>query len=213
MKMNDLTGMEFGRLKVLELSGKNNQGRLVWLCQCSCGNVKKISGHRLTQGTKSCGCLQKEIASRKLKTHGMSETMGRHNRLYRIWMHMRERCNDPKNNRFELYGGRGISVCEQWKSFESFYEWAIQNGYDEKLTLDRIDVNGSYSPENCRWVTYKQQSNNKRNNKNITVDGETHTIAEWAKISGIKYQTLYRRIVILKWDVKEAITIPLNGRR
>ena len=116
-------------------------------------------------------------------------------RLYRTWRHMKERCLNPNNNRYSLYGGRGITVCEEWaRSFNSFFEWAIENGYEENLTIDRIDTNGNYCPENCRWADSLFQQNNKRSNRRITFNGETKTIAEWSRITGIKSRTLLYRL-------------------
>jgi hypothetical protein len=121
---------------------------------------------------------------------------------------MKDRCNNPKSDRWEWYGARGISVCEEWKnSYEAFREWALSNGYQGGLTIDRVDVNGNYCPDNCRWITIKDQQNNRRNNHRITVGEETHTIAEWSKITGIRQGTIYARIAS-GWSAEDAITTP-----
>lgn len=136
--------------------------------------------------------------------HGMS-----HTRLFKSWVHMRERCYNPNDKRYSVYGGRGITVCDEWKeSFIPFYEWAMSHGYSNHLTLDRIDVNKGYYPENCRWADMKTQQNNRSNNHRLEYMGETHTINEWASIVGIKRQTIQRRIKV-GWSVEDALTKPV----
>lgn len=119
---------------------------------------------------------------------------------------MKRRCNNPKNNEYKHYGGRGIKVCEEWFEFSGFYCWAQANGYAEDLTLDRIDVNGNYEPGNCRWVDIKTQENNRTNNVVISFNGESHTRQEWSEITGIKYTTIRNRIDNLGWSVERALT-------
>jgi len=162
MRWHDLTGMKFGRLTVIERANNNNQYRAQWLCVCECGNRRIIPSDCLLKGTsKSCGCLNNEIrkSGANRRTHGGCGT-----RLHRIWKNMKTRCKNLNSIDYQKwYGGRGIEVCKEWDdSFESFKEWAIQNGYDDKLSIDRINVNGNYEPDNCRWSTSKEQANNKR---------------------------------------------------
>lgn len=126
-------------------------------------------------------------------------------RIYRIWGNMVNRCSNENNPNYHSYGGRGIKVCDEWLSFPEFYKWALESGYDKSLTIDRIDNDDGYYPENCRWATVDQQANNKRSNKFITYNGETHTIAEWAKILGVKYKALHSRLS-LGWTVERAFT-------
>lgn len=135
------------------------------------------------------------------------ESMGR---LYSIWYDMKRRCYNSKNKRYKNYGGAGITVCSEWlDSFQAFYDWSALNGYNDKLTIDRINRFGNYSPDNCRWATKFEQANNKSNNHWINYNGEIHTMMEWSKIIGINYSTLRRR-VNAGWDIKKAFTRPLG---
>lgn len=153
----DLTGKKFGRLTVIGRA-PTVRNRTYWLCECDCGKRISVDGGNLRGGhTESCGCLQKERASQANTTHGMRGT-----RLYRIWNCMRNRCYRKSYHAYKHYGGRGIRVCPEWNSFEPFRDWAMSYGYKDDLSIDRIDVNGNYSPENCRWVTMAYQNQNKR---------------------------------------------------
>lgn len=128
-------------------------------------------------------------------------------RIYIIWKHMKQRCYNSKDKGFKNYGGRGITICEQWKNdFINFYNWAIKNGYKDNLTIDRINVNGNYEPNNCRWATKKEQANNTRNIHYITYNGETHNLTEWSKLLKIKLSTLSRRINTNKWNIEKSFT-------
>jgi hypothetical protein len=187
--LENLVGRKFGRLTVVSKAHMGNN----WICHCECGNEKIAFGGSLKNGgTRSCGCLRKETARKTAeenKKHGMNGT-----RLYTIWGSMLKRCRSEADSAFPSYGGRGIAVCPEWYRFENFYSWATANGYSDKLTLDRKDNNGGYCPENCHWTTAKAQGNNKRNNHRLTIDGETHTVAEWAEISGTKRVTITARL-------------------
>lgn len=134
-------------------------------------------------------------------THGQRNT-----RLYHIWTSMKQRCCNPNHKYYDLYGGRGISVCEEWLQFEPFYEWAKSNGYNDKLTIDRKDNNKGYSPENCRWTTQKVQCNNRRNNVMLTCNGKTQTLTQWSEELGIGIDTLWRRMNVYGWDVEKTLT-------
>lgn len=167
-KAMDLTGMRFGNLLVVKRSGTAN-GHATWLCKCDCGNEAIVVSDRLRNGhTKSCGCNSSrnhigEIGRKNRTTHGMSNE-----RLHRVWKQMIQRCENPKTKGYKNYGGRGICVCDQWrKSYRSFYDWAMANGYDPdaqrgECTIDRIDNDGNYEPSNCRWVDMKVQRANQR---------------------------------------------------
>lgn len=159
----DLTGQRFGRLVVLEHIKRNDEyPNGGWLCRCDCGTQKVIPSNPLTSGrVKSCGCYNKTrlVGSHVNQTHGMSRT-----RLYTTWRNMRVRCYDPKDKRYPLYGGRGIVVCDEWRSsFIAFHDWAMANGYREDLTIDRIDTDGNYEPNNCRFITRAENNKNRRN--------------------------------------------------
>lgn len=206
-KLIDITGQRFGNWVVLEKADNPNDTCAVWLCQCDCGNTNVVRGKDLRYGkTKSCGCT-------KVK-HGAEGS-----RLYQIWHDMKTRCTNPNSDAFKDYGARGITVCAEWNDdFASFREWSLANGYEEaaprgECTIDRIDNDGPYSPENCRWVSMKKQSNNRRSNHLVTYNGETHTITEWSEVSGVPYPVLKNRITVLKWPIEKAIETPAKKYR
>lgn len=157
----DLAGQRFGKLVVLEQSERTNCGRVRWLCQCDCGNCTTAQANDLRSGkVVSCGCYGKSIIGNVSRKHGMTGT-----RLHVIWKNMRSRCTNGKHPAYKRYGGSGISVCDEWGDFSVFAEWAVSSGYADKLTIDRIDNNKGYFPDNCRWVTIEAQSSNRRTNR------------------------------------------------
>ena len=192
----NLIGQKFDRLLVIGKAAKyispSGHKQNQWLCKCECGKEVAVTTAHLKSGhTKSCGCIQREKAriNGLKKKHGLTKT-----RIHRIWTQMKTRCFNTNDEHYKDYGGRGITVCEEWmNSLLAFYDWAMSNGYKEGLTIDRIDVNGNYEPSNCRWATMKEQSKNKRNTVFVTLDGITKTLLEWSEITGIKYQTLFSR--------------------
>lgn len=185
----DLTGETFGRLTVLHAACRTPYGHYRYVCQCDCGNIITVDGANLTSGaTKSCGCFRKEVTRELKLSHGMVGT-----RIYRCWRNMFQRCYSPKNKEYKNYGGRGIFVCEDWHDFKKFYAWAIANGYRDDLTIDRIDVNKGYCPENCRWADWYTQARNRTNNVFITIDGKTMIQEDWARELNISSATLRKR--------------------
>ena len=201
MKLIDLTGMRFGRLLVLN-RGENIDGHPGWNCICDCGNTTHVLGKYLKNGkTQSCGCLHKEQLIQRSTTHGLYYT-----RQYGIWIEMKERCLNPSHPAYNLYGGRGISICSEWMNFQNFYDWANNHGYSNDLSIDRIDVNGNYCPDNCIWVDQRTQCNNKRTNIRISNNGEDKTLAEWARFYGIDYQKLYRNVILKKIPFEEYVS-------
>lgn len=190
-KKIQLEGMRFGRLTVVAEGGRSKNRQITWICQCDCGKITHpIMSTQLLHGvTRSCGCLRDDLTRSRSVTHGLSGTQ-----IYGVWHTMKNRCLNPNTKKYKDYGARDIKVCEEWlHDFQAFYDWAMANGYHEGLSIDRINVNGNYCPENCRWVDMKTQSNNKGNNRVIEIDGESKTIAEWASVTGIDYATIYMR--------------------
>ena len=203
-KFVDRSGHRYGRLVALRPTPlKESSGCIKWLCQCDCGNQTIVSGSALQSGaTKSCGCLHKETAYRQSYRHGMAQS-----RLYREWNNMKSRCNFKSGKCYSRYGGRGITYCKEWEDFVNFEKWALQNGYADNLTLDRINNDGSYTPDNCRWVTNIEQQRNKCDNHFITYRGQTKTVVEWAEAIGISSSTIIRRLR-RGWSVAQALEQP-----
>lgn len=186
-RFKDLSGLKNGRLTVLRFYGKGAHSHNLWLCRCECGAEKIVSTGDLKK-THSCGCLARELTIKRNTTHGNSK-----HHLYRTWHHMCDRCGNPNNAAYKNYGGRGITVCSEWReNFAAFYEWSMTHDYKDGLTIDRIDVNGNYEPSNCRYVGTVIQSNNRRNNIFITYNGVTQTLAQWCKDLGLDYLKTYR---------------------
>lgn len=199
MKVKDITGQIYGKLTVIEPAYKGKDGAQKWRCKCECGNETVVDGRNLRSGqTKSCGCL-KSVSHTVV--HGMTNS-----REWRSWMRMRARCLNSNSKDYERYGGRGIKICRQWENdFARFYDdmGKCPNGF----TLDRIDVNGDYTPDNCRWADTITQNNNKRNNVYLELYGKRKTITQWAKHIGIAGSTLKGRLD-RGWSLKKALTTP-----
>ena len=201
MKLENLKGKKFNKLQVIERVIKENNKQTYWKCICECGDTTIVTSAHLKNGhTKSCGCLQKEVVKNMMTTHNLT-----HTKLFKVWRGIIDRTLYPSNKKYKNYGGRGITICCEWlNDFKVFYDWAINNGYKEGLTIDRIDVNGNYEPNNCRWVNWKTQQNNRRNNHYITYNNETHTMKEWSELLGINYATLSMRINKYKWSIERS---------
>lgn len=206
----DLTGRKFGRWTVVEpvpphlICGRNIR---YWKCECGCDKhtIKEVGERELLTGkSQSCGCYKMERmheAARRANTkHGMTNT-----RLYRIYKHMMNRCYNENDISYQKYGAKGITVCDEWSSFEPFRDWALSNGYTDNLTIDRIDSSCGYCPDNCRWTGYDEQNNNRSVVKIIEYNGEAHSISEWAKKLNMPYKKLWKRIHV-GWDIEKALT-------
>ena len=210
-KFIDLTGQRFGRLTVIgrtdDYVSPKGHKLVRWLCECDCGNKSCVTTSSLKKGeSKSCGCLNREISRKRLLTHGDSEA-----RLYHIWRRMKDRCNTETDKNYHHYGGRGISVCQEWDDYVVFKEWALNSGYNEQLTIDRINVDGNYEPSNCRWVDWTVQANNKRNNHYITYKNKTQSMKDWSNELSIDYSTLRRRIGS-GWSPESAFNTPIETK-
>lgn len=189
-RLIDLEGKKFGRLTVINRA-EDKKRKTYWHCKCECGAEKDVCASHLTSGKiVSCGCLSVDRISELNKTHGMSRT-----RIYKIWCGMKKRCYNENSENYYLYGGRCITICDEWiNNFQAFYDWAIANGYDENLTIDRIDTNGNYEPSNCRWATNKEQSCNTRRTRLFEHNGEIKTLKQIAKDENVNYNTLIRKV-------------------
>lgn len=220
-KKINLIGQKFGRLTVIaeapNIVLKNGRSYAAWLCKCECGNEKVVRTNALRQGgTSSCGCLAKDVHSKTISKairastkHGDFGTP-----LYRIWAAMKRRCNNPHSAFYELYGGRGIKVCSEWDEYLPFKEWALNNGYKKGITIDRINCNGNYCPDNCRWISIQEQQRNRRNNRHYEYKGVSYTVKEIADMVGLKPRTIQGRIE-RGWSVEQVIETPClrgNGK-
>jgi hypothetical protein len=191
----DMIGKRFGRLTVIA-EGEKHHRKCTWVCQCDCGNITApIDGHNLRRGaTKSCGCLKLEKLIERSTSHGKS-----HSWIYRVYAGMKNRCYNPQDKHFCRWGGRGITVCDEWKnSFQAFYDYVSQLPHfgEKGYSLDRINNDGNYEPGNVRWATNETQCNNRSNQIFLEINGVTKTIAQWAKESGVPYRTIHQRHIM-----------------
>lgn len=201
-KIIDITGQKFNKLTVLGIASRNP---LYWRCRCDCGNIINVRTSNLKRNqVKSCGCIHHNGNP----IHNLC-----HTRLYRIRAKIIRRCYVKEDPAYPSYGGRGIKMCDEWRnSVESFFDWAISNGYSDELSIDRINNDGDYTPNNCRWANSKEQSNNRRSNINITINGETKTMTEWCEETGVSYKRAHARMRA-GWDAAEAVTFKGDARK
>lgn len=192
-------GKTYNHLKAIAFSHMDENQNQIWLCECDCGNKYYVKASSLVSGhTKSCGCRQHYHTNYK---HGLSDS-----RLFNIYYKMIERCYKPSVSTYKNYGAKEIMVCDEWRNdFIAFAVWSLQNGYSDDLSIDRIDNNKGYSPDNCRWVSMKEQQNNRTNNRWLSYNGETHTMSQWADITGISEATIYARLK-LGWNIEKTLT-------
>lgn len=201
----DMLGLQFGRLTVQQFAHTAN-GRAMWLCRCDCGESTLVSGKVLRSGhTQSCGCLGAERRVETTRKHGRSR---KNDRTYNCWKDMRKRCNNPQSQYYYRYGGRGITVCERWASFENFLSdmGECPTGY----TIERKNIDKGYTPENCMWIHASRQARNTSKSRYLTAFGETMLLIEWAEKTGIPVTNLAARINKLGWPVEKAIATPVR---
>lgn len=197
-KINEI-GNVYGRLTVLEETDIREDGKVVWLCVCLCGQICTVSGRKLRRGSvTSCGCSS--------RMHGLSS-----HPIHTNWRGMMERCYNPKHSMYKNYGGRGIKVCKRWHKFKNFYNDMI-GSWKNGLTINRIDNDGEYCPENCNWATFKEQANNRRPRKGgLMYKGRS--VRAWCLEKGLRYDTVWRRIKDSNWSIDKALSTPLRGNR
>ena len=217
MKAEDYIGKKFNKLTVLEIDHRDKYGTAFAKCKCDCGNVciATISGLR-KGNNKSCGCMLKQVR-RDIAKNRKDQTVhgGAHTRLYRIWHGMRVRCHAKGKRDGKHYADRGITICREWdESFEVFRDWALANGCRDDLSIDRIDVNGNYEPNNCRWATSVEQGRNRRNTLYVEYNGKRVTLKEVCEIEDVPYSTVWKRVRWYGMDLDSALhTEPIHGRR
>lgn len=204
-KTRDITQQKFGELTAIRFDHRDNRvngGQHYWLFRCDCGNEVVLRKNSVISGnTKRCSCCSAKRSAKRNTIHGGVGT-----RLYREWAGIIQRCTNPNDTSWNRYGAKGISVCDEWRDFSSFRDWALSKGYNDNMTIDRINCLGNYEPSNCRWVTVREQANNKEKTIFITFDGERMALSYWADKLGISYHTLYDRLYRLGWSIEKAFT-------
>ena len=203
-KLIDITGKKYNMLTVVKRVENGSNGQVRWECICDCGNTTIVKGGNLKNGAvKSCGCLLHKTPHNK--THGESNTS-----LYRMWKGMIYRCHNEKNQAYKFYGARGISVCDSWHDYETFKKWVEETKPDDDYTIERLDVNDNYCPQNCIWIPMEEQANNRRSNVNIEYNGETHNLMQWCKLLNLNYKNVHNRIYKLGWSFEKAISTDID---
>lgn len=202
--MEKYIGKKYNSLTILREVDKNKKGR-VFICRCDCGIEKEFVGYEVKSGKyKTCGNHRGELVRKKLTKHTKDTK-----RLYNIHRDMLRRCNDETRDNYKNYGGLGITVCESWSGdngLNTFTDWAVSNGYADSLTLDRLDVKGNYTPDNCRWVTIKEQNNNKKDTIYLTYNNKTQTLVDWCRELNLPYGSIYKRLYEHNYTVDRAFT-------
>jgi len=204
---DDVIGEKFGRLTVLGISEERASGHIVLKCMCDCGNVTHVHASHIGKSSRSCGCLGRETTILRNTRHEESRR-GNQSRLYRAWAGMLKRCKNTNDKSFKDYGMRGISVCHEWESFECFREWAIKSGYVDGLSIERVDVNADYNPQNCTWIPIKRQARNKR----CSIKYRGIPLIEVCQNRGLNYNTIRGRVQ-RGWDVEFAVLAPPNSSK
>ena len=204
-KIIDLTGQRFGKLKVIKFHSLDYRNRALWKCKCDCGNFHVVAGTLLRGGSvRSCGCSKIESTIKRNTTHGLSK-----HPIYNIWIHIKRRCYNENYPDYKDYGGRGITICDEWiHDFKAFYDWSISHGWKRGLSIDRIDNNGIYEPANCRWTTIEVQANNTRRIHAITYMGKTQSMMDWCKELDLDYYAVRSRINSYHWSIEKTFTTP-----
>ena len=203
--MKNIIGNKYNKLTVLNFEKKElrkNHWRYYYKCKCECGKTTIVERDNIVSGkTKTCGCSRSEAKTK----HNLC-----HSRIYKIYNDMKKRCYNKKSKSYKNYGERGIVICKEWlNDFMNFYNWSMENGYADNLSIDRINVDGDYEPSNCRWATQKEQANNTRRNRYLTYKGETHTISEWSDIYNLKSATIRARLAY-GYTPEQALEMPIN---
>ena len=198
----DVIGKKYGRLTIIDLVWENHR---CWsICNCDCGKQVKVRHYAIVNGsTKSCGCYKREVLKDLLSTCSSKDP-----RLYTVWKSMKQRCTNPNSPHYKNYGMRGIHICKEWNNYEHFYEWAISHGYKKGLTIERIDNDGDYCPENCCWADRKTQVNNRRNTVFYTMNNQTKPLSKWCDEYGMKYSLVRQRVYNMGWELEKALTTP-----
>jgi hypothetical protein len=213
----DIVGKRYGRLTVVSYSHKvkriNSNGyKHYYNCICDCGNNCLAERSALGRTINSCGCLRKENIIQLNKEYSATlngdSTSNEYKRLHQIWGAIKNRCESKLNSHYKIYGGKGVLLCDEWHDWFKFKEWALSNGYQDNLSIDRIDCKGNYEPNNCRWVTMKEQANNKSNNKYLTYKGRTQTLSQWCDELGLDYFRTKARLNTCHMTVEQAFELP-----
>ena len=208
MPYKTLVGQTFHYLTVLEDVGRTENGTVLYKCQCKCRRSTIVNANSLRRfNSKSCGCWRNEQTGNKFRKHGLTRS-----RIYKIWSNMLDRCYRQKSTSYIRYGALGITVCKRWHRFENFYS-DMKDGYEKHLTIERKNSKGNYNKLNCKWATYKEQNQNKKNIRYLVIDGERKKIVDWAKISGVRAVMIRQRVDLYGWSAKRAVFEPIKIKK